>query len=1249
MSAAAAPVFVRSGTLPLWWLDSSQGGVPGVPGYRAGYVAALHPDLPERASLDEVWQNPGGAYLFVDATPSNDTVFAEQLTELLQRIGPGGQVRLLWIPDPAPPWTEWQVMYLQAQWTGAGPDITWTVASETRFDLGAYALTIGQGTTLAPAADAGIALGAPGLRFTGPAMGYDAQPDTSWLPLSGAALGCWRAGYRLPANGDDNLALLGVQLRYATADADGNVVAVPMPVLQQRGDAVDIALGYDPLNPEVRDRTQAEFVVPGGAAGPVLGATLITALGYGTTLSPMAASPARRGARLVFGHSPQLLPAQGGGEPLREYHLAPDGAFVLGAEPEAPANPNAAVGRDQVVLGTSGLEYVELPLDGGAVAFFDSGHDAFAPAALSAARPGAVAAVGDDGPPPPLTGLATTSYLTFLPAQPGDGFEYYAQPKQAPLYAPPPAAPRRATNGAVPLPPGFLEFVPLPAGTIGAAPPPEAVHTGGEVAPVVFPVGVYAALPSSLAWAARAVEEAALAPARRAAITAPSPATTAADATPSRAVTPQGLVGTLAGNEWAEIQLANLPGTEMPDLTLTRVRGPQPPFGLLNLLQSNQLFAVVANPDVFMAQASVRYRLTAERILILLQGRRIDASTAEKLRAWYGRDGYRTYETEPEFLAVIPPEEKLPPDVVAAVLDIAGLFKADLQGWTFQLSPRSWRATEGDPTLMLFKYCNRSLADLVADPASWGWPQAAVRTGSTLAATQELIQRIFTAARQAPDGSPEKRFYDQVVNDATWNGTLFLNAPVSLQDFPVELQFVLAGVDTARFFAHHVGFSLTPFRLSDDTPQRIEPRRTAAFGLIRYSDPTDLVHGVDTRGFAFKTLALSARFANAALADFSAQVELLVTRLFGDGVTKVDTEHGNNLVLDGSVQRQNGAPTYAFTLRGSNLFRLNRSALQSVEVLGVQLQTSSGSSNEGVVTAEFVLNGNLRFDELYPFDLFSFGPQRIVAKDATPRDGWLRFGNLAVAMSFPLGNPGQQSFRLSEGRVGFDVAASTTRPGSLVAGFPLQLSRLVASPVPDDPRQKGQKPEDLGFTSVSAPIDQALLSPPWYGLVFTLDLGTVGALAGSAGMSVELLAAWAPGAAGDERPLFLALKLPSGPSWPLQGVLRLSFRSFQFTVSEDTPEERAYMLRMHRFALSLLGWSFPPGTTDVLLFGNPNPVPDTRPVLGWYAAYSKDDKGGKNAEAPTALAALRAAPPPERSRQRRLQAGRRRLPPPAGV
>ena len=1245
MSAAAAPVFVRSGTLPLWWLDSSQGGVPGVPGYRAGYFATLHPDLPEHASLDDVWQNPGGAYLFVNATPSNDAVFAGQLAELLRRISPGGEVRLLWIPDPAPPWTEWQPMYLQAQWTGAGPDIAWTVASETRFDIVGYALTIAQGTRLAPAADAGIALGAPGVRFTGPAMGYDAQPGSSLLPLAGAALGCWRAGYRLPANGDDNLALLGVQLRYASADADGNVVAVPMPVLRQGGEAIDIALFYDPLNPEVRDRTQAEFVVPGGGAGPVLGATLITTLGYGTTLSPLAASPGRRGARLVFGHSPQLLPAQGGGESLREYYLAPDGAFVLGAEPGAPASPNAAVGRDQVVLGTSGLEYVELPLDGGAVAFFDSGHDAFAPGALAAAPPGATAAAPDEGPPQPLTGLATTSYLTFLPAQPGAGFDYYAQPQQAPLYAPPLQAPRRATNGAVPLPPGFLEFVPLPAGTIGAAPPPDGADAG-EAGPAVFPVGMYAALPPSLAWAARAVEEAALAPARRAAITTPAPATSAAEATPSRAVTPQGLVGSLAGDEWAAIQLANLPGTETPDLTLTRVRGPKPPHGLLSLLQSNQLFAVVANPDIFMEQASVRYQLTAERILILLQGKRIDDTTATKLRGWYGADGYRVYATEPEFLAVIPPEANLPPEVVAAVLDVAGLFKADLQGWTFQLSPRSWRATEGDPTLMLFKYCNRSLADLVADPASWGWPQAAVRTGSTIAATQGLIQGIFTAAREAPDGSPEKRFYEQVVNDATWNGTLFLNAPVSLADFPDELQFVLGGVDTTRFFAHHVGFSLTPFRLQG-TPQRIEPRQTAAFGLIRYSDPTDLVHGVDTKGFAFKTLALSARFANAALADFSAQVELLVTRLFGDGVTKVLTEHGNNLVLDGSVQRQNGAPTYAFTLRGSNLFRLNRSALQSVEVLGVQLQTSSGSSSQGMVTAEFVLTGNLRFDELYPFDLFSFGPQRIVAKDATPLDGWLRFGNLAVAMSFPLGSPGQQTFRLNEGRVGFDAAASITRPGSLVAGFPLQLSRLVASTVPADPKQKGQKPEDLGFTSVSAPIDQALLSPPWYGLVFTLDLGTVGALAGSAGMSVELLAAWAPGATGDERPLFLALKLPSGPSWPLQGVLRLSFRSFQFTVSEDTKGQRAYMLRMHRFALSLLGWSFPPGTTDVLLFGNSDP--GTRPVLGWYAAYSKDDKGGKNAQAPTALAALRAAPPPERSRQRRLQSGRRQLPPPAGV
>jgi hypothetical protein len=144
------------------------------------------------------------------------------------------------------------------------------------------------------------------------------------------------------------------------------------------------------------------------------------------------------------------------------------------------------------------------------------------------------------------------------------------------------------------------------------------------------------------------------------------------------------------------------------------------------------------------------------------------------------------------------------------------------------------------------------------------------------------------------------------------------------------------------------------------------------------------------------------------------------------------------------------------------------------------------------------------------------------------------------------------------------------------------------------------------------------MTPPWYGLVYTLQLGTLGALAGSVGLSIKLIAAFAPGQSGS-RPAYIGLELPNAKSMglnlPLQGVLQLGFRSFEMQSypHKDDPTQRGYLLRLHRFALSVLGFSFPPGNTDVLLFGDTDD--SGKVVLGWYAAYAQDAKPANKSSA----------------------------------
>jgi hypothetical protein len=195
-------------------------------------------------------------------------------------------------------------------------------------------------------------------------------------------------------------------------------------------------------------------------------------------------------------------------------------------------------------------------------------------------------------------------------------------------------------------------------------------------------------------------------------------------------------------------------------------------------------------------------------------------------------------------------------------------------------------------------------------------------------------------------------------------------------------------------------------------------------------------------------------------------------------------------------------------------------------------------------------------------------------------------------MRFPLGDDARARFALRIDGTRLDPGRSAARRRSLVRGFPVALTGLVGSTT--------QPPQELGFASVGAPLDQSPLEPPWFGLTYTLDLGTLGALSGATGLTLTMLAAWGPAAELGARPAYIGLQLPAGMQWSLQSVMTLGFRSFQFHTVDDGPD-LAYLLKLRRFALRILGISLPPGNLDLTLFGDPG-NPESRTV-GWYAAY----------------------------------------------
>jgi hypothetical protein len=1234
------PVFTRAGQTSLYWLDPANPTV--------GFWSSGATVLGANPTLTQSWADTGGTYLFLAAAPATQDAFVTALAAYLREFRPDGAPRFLWLQNPSDPMLAWRIQELYVIPVSAGAS-RWQVARRVDFAFDDYTVVIRSGAIVATgdAGDAGWgfvladASDIPAAMLLTPVAELQARRSSTVLSMSGQAAGCWRFAFdaAAPSGGTDIFGRLGCLIQYFMPDAeDDSVIPIGFSALRQPSSApLTFYATTDSLRPLNGDRTNFSFFSWSGGGSPVaLHSGFATARGYGVDLTPLASgSVGVAPARLVFAFAPSREGGAGDATPLvpGSFYMVPDGAYAVTVlEPAAVQGTTVEI--DRLLCGTSGLEYLGLPPAGSSALTFVPGKPAYAPMDSKS--------LGQDA----LSPLGTTSWV-YAQAPSNGTIRYYAQPEDAPLFRSPVPTPhtsrllsaaqtQTATDSI-----GFLDFLEVVASDL---PPPNGSRA--------FPMAPYRDLDASLLMNAMQLEQLALAPCRRAMLVnmhgsdlqdGRSEAMADGDAV-TIGVTPQGIaVGVAADDKtwtWLGIGQSGSGSVQKPDLRFTKIEG-----DFKQAMLTNNLFMVLGNADEFANDGSVSYRLTALILNVIAASPVVKtwpAGLLPAVKAYFSAHGYASYPTRTAFdgalrdaYALIKGEEML------VFRRFAGELTPVIENWPFRLSPDNWTDPnrEGQTnTYFIFKFVlGRSLGDLVGDLSTWAWPAAAAPGGDAAAAQRDIHDIIVQAL--APDGatppqsgSPYSHFA-HVVTDPNWTGILALSADVPLDALPGPLQVLAAGIDPLAFHAHHVGMSVTPFKVNDGA---LTFSKSSMFGLIDYEDPEDQYFSTDI-SFAFRVLQLTVEFENSVITNFKSRVELLVNRLFGAPTRLLPSIHGNNVILDGAFQQQKLADgtvhdTYVFAAPTSNTFASGQFVLNSVELLTTQLLTSKSSdpsTGDDTVDATFLITGNLRFYEPENFDPFCWGP-------TADTDGYLRFGNLAVGMTFSLGDPaGTTAFVLQDGNLSFDLANSVARPDALVSRFPVRLARLIATPdpklaapgptppVPVEP----QTPSDMGFVSVSVPLDQSLMAQPWYGLSYMIDLGTLGALAGSTGISLEVLAAWTPAATGDAPAIYFGVKLPGtkdafGVSLPLQGIIKLGFRSIEFMVDNEEGQPRTYTLRLRDFALRLLSLSFPPGHNDIYLFGNPNQTAGTK--VGWYAAYAAEgDK--KKSNTPPTRAQLRAA------------------------
>lgn len=1190
--------FTQSANEPrLYWLDGGTWGTAGA----FGMVLFGDPaSVPASLSLADTWLTHRGFYVTVTIKPdaSKETAFADAVLALAERLG--GGARFVWLETSDAGVRGWgeRVLYV----TQADGATDGTINRPSVFALGAYRFTVSGGQTIGQWGD-GFSFDSPAppaFQLVTDAKAWPLAPVSQGavvLSVDGATAGTFRVDGSLNG-GVADLDLLDVGFRYGVPDqSDPNgfhLVSLRYPLFKGTGAAIPISFLCDPAGVLDPARTQLSYR---GSSIPAHDTHYTSQLGYGITLTPNGVDTATGlPAGFAFHRRPGSRTALDADDPL---YLAPIGAFTMdvGTPPGASASPAA-----RLTGGISGIEYFGFSDAGSVPVSFHPAKPAFAPDFPPQKTDEATGApvVPEDTP---LSHRATTANAVVAPPSGGEAW-YYAQPSDGAFFHIRPDGGGPPADALLP----YLTFLELVTKDVGASQPD------------AYPLVPYAGVEDDDLAIVQALEAQILSPLRRAALgvqahqapLAAHPEAMLAQ-TDFEAVTPQGILAQFQSGTMTSLILSKAPvAGQLPQLAFN-----QPSDTFRGALQSNQLFMVACDGALLLQNIDLNYWITEDVLgdLTRLSGAEAVPADVVTLLQQQGRTPQTSLSAFTAMLQGILTGGNA--QYIPTVTKYSVYCQLDVEGWRFRLSPTLWADQQAHPPIMIFKFAAGSLYDFVQNTDAWAWPDVGKLNGS-LANTKELLNRIISdaVADVETNGSASmlSNFVTGIVNNPGWMGVLFLNANVPFSSVPPELSGLAAGISPEEFRAHHVGISVTPIDI-DAGNRTLSQGDSAVFGLIDYDQPEDIAH--IEGDFDFKVLLLQVLFINSAIANFAGRIELFVNRLFSQLVTLYESEHYNNILLEGSYQRQGTSGHYVFATGAANVFGAdsvgqggsdNSSVLTQTEFDQAQFVTATADTATSATTrTRFLLQGKLRFADLPRFDAFSFGPV-LDRNGVRVADGYLSFSGVSVDMDFPVSAPDQRTFRFNLDEISFDPASSKARPTSFFQRFPLQVGGLIEG-------QPGSKPRDLGYLGLETPLSQPGFSGAWYGLVFNVDLGTLGALSSAPALGAGILVAWSPTATGAD--VNVGLKLPGVESvkslMPIQGVIDLGFNAIDVTADGATadPPDPAYVLRFRDFYLRFLGWKFPPGQNTIALFGNPDAatqdIATDRGALGWYAAYAKKE------------------------------------------
>lgn len=482
--------------------------------------------------------------------------------------------------------------------------------------------------------------------------------------------------------------------------------------------------------------------------------------------------------------------------------------------------------------------------------------------------------------------------------------------------------------------------------------------------------------------------------------------------------------------------------------------------------------------------------------------------------------------------------------------------RVELNGWRFVLQSGQAQISSNREPLVIIKSSTKSIEDLCKTPSNWTQApqQSPIEDRESIA---QRIEKIIEKIKNNQSNPKRLALYQDLkiaLTSPSWNGLLYIDPQI---EFDNELSGgldILLGKESVYDWKTGenkpicaIGLGVSKSKTSDTA---IALEDTSIFAVADFErDNVDTTDGGTNSSAVFGLTKLAARFANSSLQSFEAIVHVVPFNLFDIALTNAPP-----IVLQGSFSRgANGKGKYSFASENLSKVLLGEDASTSIlKCLNIKRISFCIDGDK----PHFSLDGFFNFNAVNSGSIFSFDE--------------LHFENLNLKIP----NQPKKWLDFDAQFLKLDINLSKVNATGFLTDFPLHFKRLIY--VKDDPAAT----TEYGFLDIVSNKFK-------YGLVFELDLGSLGALVSKTSLKVDLLLGWY------KNQYCIGIKFPNWTSGNInlgiEGVLKLETSDFQIK-----SENNRFALYANDTTLKII--DHPIKTKLFLLTGK-----EDHSQVGWYA------------------------------------------------